>query len=65
MDNEDKSIDSDSLMEAALEAGAEDFSSDGDIFEIFTLPEDLDSVRDELENKGYVLATLTRSLQIM
>ena len=57
MDIEDKSIDSDSLMEAALEAGAEDFSSDGDIFEIFTLSEDLDSVRDELENKGYVLAS--------
>ncbi len=57
VDNEDKKIDSDRLMEDALEAGAEDFSSDGDIFEIYTLPEDLSSVRDELEKKGYVLVS--------
>ena len=40
-------------MEAALEAGAEDFNFDGDVFEISTEPNDLGTVRDALEEKGY------------
>ena len=40
-------------MEAALEAGAEDFNSDGDVFEITTDPNELGAVRDALENGGY------------
>ena len=40
-------------MEAALEAGAEDFSFDGDVFEITTEPNDLGAVRDALEEQGY------------
>ena len=40
-------------MEAALEAGAADFSSDDDYFEIETEPSDLSAVRDDLESKGY------------
>ncbi|MCQ2440769.1 MAG: YebC/PmpR family DNA-binding transcriptional regulator [Clostridia bacterium] len=43
----------DEVMEAALEAGAEDFNFDGDVFEISTEPNDLGSVRDALEEKGY------------
>lgn len=49
----DDSIDEDELMEAALEAGAADFSSDEDYFEIETEPSDLRAVRDDLESKGY------------
>ena len=45
--------DEDTVMEAALEAGAEDFNFDGDVFEISTAPNDLGSVRDALEEKGY------------
>ena len=45
--------DEDTVMEAALEAGAEDFSFDGDVFEIVTEPNDLGAVRDALEEKGY------------
>ncbi|MBQ9355617.1 MAG: YebC/PmpR family DNA-binding transcriptional regulator [Clostridia bacterium] len=45
--------DEDEVMEAALEAGAEDFNFDGDVFEISTAPNDLGSVRDALEEKGY------------
>ncbi|MEG0250555.1 MAG: YebC/PmpR family DNA-binding transcriptional regulator [Peptostreptococcus sp.] len=41
------------LMEAALELGAEDFISDEDGFEVITAPEDLNDVRDGLEEKGY------------
>ena len=47
------SIDEDELMEAALEAGAADFSSDEDFFEIETEPSDLGAVREDLESKGY------------
>lgn len=40
-------------MEAALEAGAADFSTDEDCFEITTEVSDLSAVREELEGKGY------------
>ena len=40
-------------MEDALEAGAEDFNFDGDVFEISTDPNELGAVRDALEAKGY------------
>ena len=43
----------DELMEAALEAGAEDFSSDEDSFEIITETDDLYTVREALEKLGY------------
>ena len=42
-----------SLMEAALELGAEDFVVDEDGFEVLTSPEDFNVVRDGLENAGY------------
>lgn len=45
--------DEDTVMEAALEAGAEDFEFDGDVFEIATDPNELGMVRDALEEKGY------------
>ena len=48
--------DEDSLFEAALEAGAEDFNSDEDEFYIITTgPTDLMSVRDSLEAQDYVV----------
>ncbi|MBE6670629.1 MAG: YebC/PmpR family DNA-binding transcriptional regulator [Ruminococcaceae bacterium] len=46
-------VDEDKLMEDALEAGAEDFVADGEIFEIYTTPEDLDFVSQTLKDKGY------------
>ena len=50
---EGEGLDEDTVMEAALEAGAEDFSFDGDVFEITTEPNDLGTVRDALEEQGY------------
>ncbi len=50
---EGEGLDEDTVMEAALEAGAEDFSFDGDVFEITTEPNDLGAVRDALEEQGY------------
>ncbi len=50
---EAEGIDEEKLMEDALEAGAVDFISDGDIFDIRTEPNDMGGVRDDLEAKGY------------
>jgi len=50
---EDSGQDEDKVMEDALDAGAMDFSFDGEIFEIITGPHDLSAVRGELEAKGY------------
>ena len=51
--DEDEDIDEDALMECALEAGASDFSSDEDAFEITCEPDDLRDVRDAIEAAGY------------
>lgn len=45
--------DEDTVMEDALEAGADDFNSDGDVFEILTAPFEVGNVAAELEKKGY------------
>ena len=50
---EAEGLDEDSVMEAALDAGADDFNFDGDVFEITTDPNGLGAVRDALEAKGY------------
>lgn len=41
------------LMDVALEAGAEDFITEEDGYEVITTPEDFGAVRDELAAKGY------------
>lgn len=46
--------DPDALMEAALEAGAEDLRDDGDSYEILTNPDDVESVVTALQ-KNYLL----------
>lgn len=54
---EAEGLDEDTVMEQALEAGASDFNTDGDIFEIVTEPEDFSAVRDDLEAKGYTFVS--------
>ena len=51
--NEDGDIDEDKLMETALEAGAEDFASEGEVFEIYTVSDDIYAVKEALEAAGY------------
>lgn len=46
------SIDEDELMMMALDAGAEDFSAEDEVFVITTTPEDFGSVRETLESNG-------------
>ena len=45
-------LDEDETMMLALDAGAEDFQSDGETFEIYTAPEDFGKVREALEQAG-------------
>ena len=50
---EAEGLEEDTVMEDALEAGAEDFTAGEDVFEIATNPNDLGVVRDALDAKGY------------
>ena len=45
--------DEEALMEAALEAGAEDFAAEDEAYLIYTEPDDLYSVKSSLESAGY------------
>ena len=47
--------DEDKLMEDALEAGADDFSAEDDVYEIYTTVDDLSAVAEALREKGYAL----------
>jgi transcriptional/translational regulatory protein YebC/TACO1 len=49
------------LMEVALEAGAEDITDEGDSFEIITAPEDFETVREAIEAAAikYDMAEIT------
>lgn len=47
----------DELMMAALDAGADDFNAEDDMFEIVTSPENFSAVREALEKAGYEFET--------
>jgi YebC/PmpR family DNA-binding regulatory protein len=53
----DASADEDSVMTAAIDAGAEDVRADGDVYEVLTRPEDLDSVSQKLQAAGLSFET--------
>ena len=42
----------DELFEIAIEAGADDMQNEGDIFEIFTTPDNFETVNDALKAAG-------------
>ncbi|MBL1224315.1 YebC/PmpR family DNA-binding transcriptional regulator [Enterococcus sp. BWR-S5] len=49
-------VDEDTLLEQALEAGAEDLETSEEVFELYTAPEDFTAVKEQLEEQGYVFA---------
>jgi transcriptional/translational regulatory protein YebC/TACO1 len=51
---EREDLDEDTVMMDALDAGAEDFSSEEECFEVYTDPDSFSEVYDKLEKKGYV-----------
>lgn len=46
--------DEDQVMMDALDCGAEDFAAEDECYEVTTAPEDYYTVRDALEDKGYI-----------
>lgn len=54
---EKEDVDEEKLMEDALEAGASDFLTDDDVFDIRTEVSDLGAVRDALEAAGYTFVS--------
>ena len=60
--DEDDEIDEDTLMEAALEAGAADFAGDEGCYEIYTELDDLTAVRDALVAAGYKPESAERAM---
>ena len=53
IDNEDGDYEEDTVMEAALEAGASDFEAEEECFTIYTDPDDFNSVVAALTAQGY------------
>jgi YebC/PmpR family DNA-binding regulatory protein len=58
---ESKSVDEDVLMEAALDAGAEDIKEDNSNYEIITAPADFEAVKDAIDKASipYIDAEVT------
>ncbi|MGD8257509.1 MAG: YebC/PmpR family DNA-binding transcriptional regulator, partial [Desulfobacterales bacterium] len=58
---ENKSVDEDTLMETALDAGAEDLREDNSNFEVITAPEDFEAVKAAIEKASiiYIEAEIT------
>ena len=49
--------DEDTIMEVAMEAGAEDIKSDSGTYEVITQPGDIDTVRSAIEAKGIAMVS--------
>ncbi len=53
LDNEDEDLTEDAVLEAALEAGAEDVRAQAGTFEVLCAPADLEGVQGALATKGF------------
>lgn len=60
-------VDEDTLMEVALDAGAEDIKDEGDVYEVITEPEEFDAVQNALDKAeiAYEVAEITMIPQTM
>jgi len=60
-------VEEDTLMEVALDAGAEDIRDEGDVFEVITDPGDFEAVQAAVDKAGiaYEMAEITRLPQTM
>lgn len=59
--DENGEIDEDKLMETALEAGAEDFSGEDGVFEIYTVSDDVYAIADSLKDAGYTVESAEKT----
>lgn len=53
IDNEDGDLDEDTVMMAALDAGADDCVADGETFIVYTNPDNFQTVAETLEGQNY------------
>jgi len=53
IEKSENSLDEDDLMLLALDAGAEDFKSEEDSYEVTTAPGDMSAVKEALEQSGF------------
>ena len=63
VNNEDGDVNEDELMEKALEAGASDFKSDGEVFIVTTEPDDVYAVQEDLAKAGYDILSAEKTKQ--
>ena len=56
IDNEDGDLDEDSVLEAALDAGADDLETEEEIFTVYTQPDDVAAVSEALSEKYKLLS---------
>ena len=58
IDNEDGELDEEAVMMDAMDAGADDFEAEGDVFTIYTQPDDFNEVVAKLGNYSFVSAQI-------
>ena len=58
IDNSEEELDEEEVMMDAMEAGADDFEADGDVFTIYTLPDDFNDVVASLGKYTFVSAQI-------
>ena len=57
IDNSEEELDEEEVMMDAMEAGADDFEADGDVFTIYTDPDDFNAVAEAMGKKGYTFVS--------
>ena len=57
IDNEDGDYEEDQVMMDAMDCGADDFEADGDVFTVYTTPDDFNAVADGLTAKKYTFVS--------
>jgi len=56
IDNEDEELDEDEVLEAAMDAGADDMEPDGEVITIYTQPDDVAAVSEAIGQKYKLLS---------
>ena len=57
IDNSEEELDEEEVMMDAMEARADDFEADGDVFTIYTDPDDFNAVADAMTEKKYTFVS--------
>ena len=58
IDNSEEELDEEEVMMDAMDAGADDFQAEGDVFTIYTLPDDFNDVVASLDKYTFVSAQI-------